>query len=94
MTEITNYAEQEVGSYQVLKDAIAAMAGLGAASLAAVEELDAWYKALRNKIAEELSDDIREETKALKEAEVLEPNKFRPCRDAADQIDPRVPPEF
>lgn len=52
--------------------------------------LDAAYEALHDKIAEELSDEIREETAQLKADGVLEPDKFRPCRDVADQIDPRV----
>jgi hypothetical protein len=38
--------------------------------------------------AHELAEEIREETATLKRDGVLEPGKFRPCRDAADQIDP------
>jgi hypothetical protein len=37
-----------------------------------------------------LAEKIRAETRAAKAAGVLEPDKFRPCRDAADQIDPEV----
>lgn len=40
--------------------------------------------------AHELAEEIRRETQALKDHGVLEPDKFRPCRDAADQIDPEV----
>lgn len=40
--------------------------------------------------AHELAEAIRAETRLLKEHGVLEPDKFRPCRDAADQIDPKV----
>lgn len=40
--------------------------------------------------AHELAEKIRAETRALKDAGVLEPDKFRPCRDAANQIDPEV----
>ncbi|WP_109030091.1 hypothetical protein [Streptomyces rubrogriseus] len=38
--------------------------------------------------ARELAAEIREETRQLKEHGVLEPWKYRPCRDAANQIDP------
>ncbi|MEF9521335.1 hypothetical protein [Streptomyces sp. RB13] len=38
--------------------------------------------------AQELAAEIREETRRLKEHGVLEPWKYRPCRDAANQIDP------
>ncbi|WP_333744087.1 hypothetical protein [Streptomyces ardesiacus] len=38
--------------------------------------------------AQELAAEIREETRRLKAHGVLEPWKFRPCRDAANQIDP------
>lgn len=40
--------------------------------------------------AHELAEEIRAETQAAKDVGVLEPDKFRPCRDAADQIDPEV----
>jgi hypothetical protein len=40
--------------------------------------------------AHQLAEQIRAETRAAKAAGVLEPDKFRPCRDAADQIDPEV----
>ncbi|MEU8902142.1 hypothetical protein [Streptomyces mirabilis] len=38
--------------------------------------------------AQELAAQIRSVTEQLKADGVLEPDKFRPCRDAADQIDP------
>ncbi|MGW4270809.1 hypothetical protein ACWEGQ_00225 [Streptomyces seoulensis] len=38
--------------------------------------------------AQELAAAIREETRRLKAHGVLEPAKYRPCRDAANQIDP------
>jgi len=38
--------------------------------------------------AQELAAAIREETRRLKADGVLEPEKYRPCRDAANQIDP------
>lgn len=38
--------------------------------------------------AQELAAAIREETERLKADGVLEPDKYRPCRDAANQIDP------
>jgi hypothetical protein len=38
--------------------------------------------------AQELAASIREETLRLKAHGVLEPDKYRPCRDAANQIDP------
>ncbi|MFJ7176450.1 hypothetical protein ACIQXA_08580 [Streptomyces massasporeus] len=38
--------------------------------------------------AQELAAAIREETRQLKAHGVLEPDKYRPCRDAANQIDP------
>lgn len=40
--------------------------------------------------AHELAEAIRLETLRLKADGVLEPDRFRPCRDAADQIDPEV----
>jgi hypothetical protein len=42
--------------------------------------------------AQELARQIREETARLKADGVLELDKFRPCRDAADQIDPTRTP--
>ncbi|BDM70584.1 hypothetical protein HEK616_40710 [Streptomyces nigrescens] len=39
-------------------------------------------------VAHMCAEQIREETKYAKAMGVLEPDKFRPCRDAADQIDP------
>ena len=38
--------------------------------------------------AHEAAEEIRAETSRLKGYGVLEPDLFRPCRDAADQIDP------
>lgn len=40
--------------------------------------------------AHELAEAIRLETLRLRSDGILEPDKFRPCRDAADQIDPEV----
>ncbi|GAB1326947.1 hypothetical protein [Streptomyces sennicomposti] len=42
-------------------------------------------------VLHEAAEEIRAETESLKAAGVLEPDKFRPCRDAAWQIDPRCP---
>jgi hypothetical protein len=42
------------------------------------------------KHAHELAEAIRLETLRLRSDGVLEPDKFRSCRDAADQIDPKV----
>lgn len=51
------------------------------------DAIDAYRAAVEHEAAER----IREETKLAKAMGVLEPDKFRPCRDAADQIDPEVP---
>ncbi|PWG13926.1 hypothetical protein DF268_08655 [Streptomyces sp. V2] len=49
---------------------------------AAVERLTADRAA----VLDEAADAIDRETQALKDAEVLEPDKFRPCRDASAQL--------
>lgn len=49
-----------------------------------IAALSAYRDAVRHEAAEE----IRRETQTLRDHEVLEPNGFRPCRDAACQIDP------
>lgn len=41
-----------------------------------------------NDVAHELANDIRAETERLKADGVLEHDKYRPCRDASNQIDP------
>lgn len=87
MPETTDYAAQEKSSYELFRDLLK---DLGIPFGPSVYGFDSVYEAVHHRIAEELSDDIREETEALKEAGVLEPEKFRPCRDAADQIDPRA----
>lgn len=46
--------------------------------------IDDYERDVRRRAAAE----IREETEALKRHGVLEPDKYRPCRDAANQIDP------
>lgn len=43
-----------------------------------------------NEHAHELAEVIRRETERLRADGVLEPYQFRPCRDAANQIDPEV----
>lgn len=50
--------------------------------------LQAAFNEALNDVAHELADSIRWETERLKADGVLEHDKFRPCRDAADQIDP------
>ncbi|MFI9123859.1 hypothetical protein ACIGW0_31460 [Streptomyces bikiniensis] len=50
------------------------------------DALDAYRAAVEHEAAER----IREETRHAKTMGVLEPDKFRPCRDAADQIDPEM----
>ncbi|MDJ0342240.1 hypothetical protein QMK19_03440 [Streptomyces sp. H10-C2] len=47
-----------------------------------------YQQAIGNAAVTEAVAEIREETERLKAHQVLEPDKFRPCRDAADQIDP------
>lgn len=54
---------------------------------------DAYFDALLDSYAHELAEDIRETTQRLKNDGVLEPDQFRPCRDAANQIDPLINPE-
>lgn len=44
--------------------------------------------------AHELAEAIRLETERLRMAGVLEPHQFRPCRDAAAQIDSRRMMEY
>jgi hypothetical protein len=43
---------------------------------------------VKDRHAHRLAEEIREETAALKAHGVLEPDHYRPCRDAASQIDP------
>ena len=47
-----------------------------------------FQRAIGNRAVEEAARDIRMETNRLRAHRVLEPDRFRPCRDAADQIDP------
>lgn len=47
-----------------------------------------YQRTIGNLAVEEAARDIRMETAALKANGVLEFDKYRPCRDAADQIDP------
>ena len=59
----------------------------GADSCTSAEPL---VDALLTEHAHQLAEQIRAETAELKAHGVLEPDKFRPCRDAADQIDPEA----
>lgn len=70
------------------------LAFLKKTNLQDVRGVESFIDSLLDQHAAELADEIRKETEWLRDVGVLEPDKFRPCRDAADQIDPRVPTTF
>jgi hypothetical protein len=71
---------------QVLIDAAASGEPAGWVGGGFFDAVDAFRAAVEHEAAER----IRDETALLKAHGVLEPDKYRPCRDAADQIDPEV----
>lgn len=58
--------------------------------LKGVAGVEAFIDALLDQHAHELAEVIRAETQRLRDDDVLEPDRYRPCRDAANQIDPRT----
>lgn len=64
----------------------ACMEPVGCVNASIFDALDAYRAAVEHEAAER----IRAETQYAKALGVLEPGKFRPCRDAADQIDPEA----
>ncbi|PPS86437.1 hypothetical protein [Streptomyces sp. MH60] len=73
-------------AHQAVIDAACLESSSGYVNASILGALDDYRAAVEHEAAER----IRAETQHAKAMGVLEPDKFRPCRDAADQIDPEA----
>lgn len=92
MPEITDYATQEKSSYELFRDLLAE---LGVPFGPSVYGFDSVYEAVHHRIAEELSDEIREQADEIGKpycwkTDPQAPRRARIYREVADGMDPRV----